>query len=460
MRTLRTLCSGGELFGVGARAAGYTHVDGYEIEPKIAAVARLNGFDVRAADVCAVDYEALPAVDHLHISPSCKNASQANQKGKDDSGEPLPRETAGDLAVADASCRAIRAHQGVTFTLENVWGYRSFESFDRIRAALADAGFSYEYWHLNSADYGVPQTRKRLILIARRGLWRIQRPHPTHRNGGDMFHARWRGWYAAIKDILHTLPPTKPAPWQEARLPKELRESTLIGAGGYDGTVVQAGEDKPSFTVTDGGNNAQWRSFLLQGTRSPSGDHLITRDADEPSPTVVSAEGGRVVTRAYLVQSKNTSQEWGKGYYEDDQPAPTVVTDPKPSHQPKAYIVGGGNTQLGQIDSHARPDDAPMFTVSASDGARKIAAAYLLDGDNARSDTGEPIMRAADEPAMAMRATRTTVHRAHISGQWVRMTIQSLGRFQTVPDSYQGLTSEINGNGVPCDFAEAIMRTL
>ena len=36
MRTLRTLCSGGELFGVGARAAGYTHVDGYEIDPKIA----------------------------------------------------------------------------------------------------------------------------------------------------------------------------------------------------------------------------------------------------------------------------------------------------------------------------------------------------------------------------------------------------------------------------------------
>jgi hypothetical protein len=126
----------------------------------------------------------------------------------------------------------------------------------------------------------------------------------------------------------------------------------------------------------------------------------------------------------------------------------------------RAYIVGGGNTQLGQIDSYARPDDAPMFTVSASDGARKTAAAYLLDGDNARSDTGEPIMRAADEPAMAMRATRATVHRAHISGQWVRMTIQALGRFQTVPDSYQGLTSEINGNGVPCDFAEAIMRSL
>ena len=45
----------GELFGVGAQQAGYTHTDGYEIDPKIAAVAQLNGFDVRVADVCAVE---------------------------------------------------------------------------------------------------------------------------------------------------------------------------------------------------------------------------------------------------------------------------------------------------------------------------------------------------------------------------------------------------------------------
>jgi len=311
MPTLRTLFSGGELFGVGARQAGYAHADGYELEPKIAAVAQLNGFDVRVADVCAVDYEALPSVDHVHASPSCKNASNANQPGTDENGEPLPRETAQDLACADAVCRAIAAHQGDTFTLENVYGYRVFESFDRIRAALSAAGFSYEYWHLNAADYGVPQTRKRLILIARRGLCRIQRPNPTHRDGGDMFHPPWIGWYAAIEDILHTLPPTKPAPWQFARLPKEIRES-----------------------------------MLLQGTRSPTGNNIVSRSYGEPSPTVVSAEGGRIVTRAFLVQS---------------------------------------------------------------------------------------------------------------NGRWVRMTVQALGRFQTVPDDYRGLTAEINGNGVPCELARQIM---
>lgn len=453
MHTFRTLFSGGELFGVGAQQAGYTHLDGYELEPKIAAVARLNGFDVRVADVCSVDYAALPPADHLHASPSCKNASAANQPGTDESGEKLPRETAQDLACADAVARAVAAHQGATFTLENVWGYRMFESFDRIRAALVAAGFSYEYWHLNAADYGVPQTRKRLILIARRGLCHIQRPHPTHRQGGDMFHPAWVGWYAAIQDILHTLPPTQPARWQLARLPQAIRESLLIGAGGYDGAVVSRAECEPAFTMTHGGESG--------------------------------STGNTAQLRAYLVQSMNTGQQWGDGTRDAEAPTFSIVTNHKPSHMPKAYIVGGGNTQLAQIDSHARRDSEPMYTVAASDGARKTAAAYLLDGDNASPQSGEPTLRRADQPAMTMRGTRTPAHRAYVpnwepwerneqldyeqrmrrpvqqvAGRWVRMTVQALGRFQTVPDSYAGLTPEINGNGVPCLLARRIMESL
>jgi hypothetical protein len=91
-----------------------------------------------------------------------------------------------------------------------------------------------------------------------------------------MFHPRWVGWYAAIKDILDTLPPTQPAPWQMARLPKALRESMLIGTGGYDGGIVSRHIDEPAFTLTHGGdagstgNSAQIRAFLVDGDNATS----------------------------------------------------------------------------------------------------------------------------------------------------------------------------------------------
>lgn len=120
---------------------------------------------------------------------------------------------------------------------------------------------------------------------------------------------------------------------------------------------------------------------------------------------------------------------------------------------------GGGNTQLAQIDSRARADGEPMFTISASDRAKKSAAAYLLDGDNARADDRLATVRAGVEPAMTVRGSRTSASRAYV-GRWVRLTIQALGRFQTVPDSYIGLTAEINGNGVPCLLAQRMMESL
>lgn len=424
-RLLRTLFSGGCLFDVGARAAGYTHLDGYEIDAGIAAVAQQNGFDVRVADVCDVDYASQPFANHLHVSPSCKNASQANQKGRDENGDPLPRETPADLAAAGAVGRAIAAHQGETFTLENVWGYRTFESFEIIRQALREAGFSFDYWHLCAADYGVPQTRRRLILVARRGLCRIQRPHPTHREGGDMFHPPWVGWYAAIADILHTLPPTKPAPWQEARMPKELRESTLF----------------PSRMSHDQHGNCY-------GPQS--------RGADEPAQTVATMTPGWY--KAWLVESKNSNQQYGDGLREMHEPATTVVTDPKPSHQPKAYIVASNSNPVR--DGVYRPDEEPAHTVTTNAGGR--VRALLIDGQTGSYGTNMTA-RNGDDPAFTIRANsnaRQAVRALVPSGRWVRMTIQALGRFQTVPDDYIGLTSEINGNGVPCLLAQRIMESL
>lgn len=53
-------------------------------------------------------------------------------------------------------------------------------------------GWGYHVWVgvLNAADYGVPQTRKRAILIASRTR-RVHRPAPTHSRVPSMFTAGW-----------------------------------------------------------------------------------------------------------------------------------------------------------------------------------------------------------------------------------------------------------------------------
>jgi DNA (cytosine-5)-methyltransferase 1 len=132
---------------------------GIEYAPAIAAVAQANGFDVTVADVRAVDYAAMPRADWLHASPSCTRASVANANAT---------EAQEDIEAAQAVCRALAAQEPEVFTLENVWQYRTFAAFRLICDQLGRMGYFWTYSHENAADYGVPQTRRRLILRAAR----------------------------------------------------------------------------------------------------------------------------------------------------------------------------------------------------------------------------------------------------------------------------------------------------
>lgn len=249
MATIGTLLSGGECVGVGAREAGLTHLWGFEIENDIAQVARDNGFNVVTADVMELDPTALEVPDVLHASPVCKNASLINN----DKGS--KREAPDDKAMGEKIAQFIDVMTPKVFTLENVYGYRNFEAFQIIVNALNRNGYMYHYENVNSADFGVPQTRERLILRAVKNSLLPEFP-PIQ---------RWISWMEAIEDLIPSFELWKLADWQKKILPPS-KPILLIGnnQGGDERIRLSCvTPDKPSFTITV--SNAAKNRILING---------------------------------------------------------------------------------------------------------------------------------------------------------------------------------------------------
>lgn len=604
MKTFASLFSGGGLADIGAVQAGLKPLWGVEMEAKIAEwYARNIGDHAIVSRVQDVDYTSLEVPHWLHMSPPCTNASNANTQAG---------ETGLDIELAQACILAIQTLRPPTISLENVYGYRHFESFKRILKVLVDEGYNVKWWHLNSANYGgwelcpvhvskctkksagnaewlsnrvsrmrnahdivqlaaqmlpddqarilawdvmvnlvketgpdiadlavwrewenadnlvrqtlagraadmltnedtsgfalmgstgasivsllkecldapslkerwsttstatkqitvrkifgclsatqnthqnttenarsplvgdqatlgsdcplcryraVPQTRKRLFLVASR-VHNPRKPEQTHekKKGQQVEQLSlfppllpWNGWYAAIEDLIPGLPEDEFADWQIPRLPKEWLKTMLVGLQGYDGKVVVADENAPSFTVTANEKQGGLRAFLLMTGNTqianPTGTGI--KRPEEPSNTVTS---GSIGARAFLA---NNGGENGELWRDDKAPAPVVTTQ---SHgRVKAFIVDGQTNDNGQSMT-IRDGQEPFLTVSASQEKRAI--------------------------------------RAYATGRVVRLTPRCLARFQSVPDSYTlpekaSLACHIIGNGVPSLMMQRLME--
>ena len=96
-------------------------------------------------------------IDYFHVSPMCSNFSVAKSN---------KRETYRDTAVARAIAKLLADKHPKFMTLENVPGYTTSESFGIITDALSDLGYQWYPLSVNCAEYGIPQNRKRLFVIA------------------------------------------------------------------------------------------------------------------------------------------------------------------------------------------------------------------------------------------------------------------------------------------------------
>lgn len=157
-------------------------------------------------EVAASKFQGFPQPDYLHASPVCANFSQAHTAK---AGAAL--ETPDDLSAAQAVAAAIRQLRPRVFTLENVPRYLSSQSFTIILNALESLGYSVNYSIVNMADYGLPQARKRLVLVASKDFAPTLPPA-----------SKPVGWYNAIAHLIPMMPDSQLLPRQQQALSQFL----------------------------------------------------------------------------------------------------------------------------------------------------------------------------------------------------------------------------------------------
>lgn len=300
-------------------------VQGFEWDAKIVEAANANNLPVKEADVTKLEPKKLDQTYALHASPVCTNVSVANANASESQLDILSAEKVAEFITTWNETKA--------FSMENVMPYRNTKSFATICNALEKARYKYRFFNMPFANYGVPQTRERLILLAHKD-YMPSIPTPTHSKEPDnLFKSKWIGWYEAIEDLIDTLPESQFAPWQL----KRLGELDWFGAGllpsgnANSNTFPVRKRNEPSQTQIAGGSNKAFL-FNIDTNQSPKSNN-------EPSHTV-------------------GASQW--------------------KHQPKAFIVDGAAGSYGTTVT-IRQEEEPVFTQTAS-MSHRVARAWLEQG--------------------------------------------------------------------------------
>ena len=172
------VCGGGS--SMGYKLAGWDHLGGVEIDPKVAAVYKDNHHpkymyveDLREFNRREDLPEELYNLDLLDGSPPCSTFSMAGDRenawGKEKKfAEGQSLQTLDDLVFV--YCATIKKLRPKAFLLENVKGLalgNAKSYLRRIFATMEEAGYDCQIFVLNAASMGVPQIRERCFVIGR-----------------------------------------------------------------------------------------------------------------------------------------------------------------------------------------------------------------------------------------------------------------------------------------------------
>jgi DNA (cytosine-5)-methyltransferase 1 len=187
-------------------------------------------------------------------------------------------------------------------------------------AELTKMGYSAWCGKLNAADYGVPQTRERAILIASR-VREVWRPEPTHydaRRGEQLWGTPWISMAEALG-------------WGATARPVPTVTAGGTATGGAD-SLARGGRDA-LIAEQDAGRWALRRSrgegMLEREGRGGRRDHPV----DEPAPTITSAGSKVGANLSWVLHTNQDQREDGTRQTVDIQRAPAPAVTAKSGGQ-------------------------------------------------------------------------------------------------------------------------------
>lgn len=194
---------------------------------------RVNHKDIaiKEGDIAEIDLEdfskqiGIKTVDLIVGGPPCQGFSQLGKRMEDDPRNQLWREFMNFVAFFKPKL----------FLMENVPQLLTSEEFKKIKELAEDSGYEVKEKVLHAVEYGVPQKRKRAIILGSK-IGTPKHPSPTHIDPGnfDLLNRGLKPW-ATVKNAIGDLPlePTG-KDWHIGRnpLPFSIKRYKSIPPGG------------------------------------------------------------------------------------------------------------------------------------------------------------------------------------------------------------------------------------
>lgn len=358
---LSYFCGGGGA-AIAAKQLGYTTF-GVDFDAEVAEIYRNNVGDVMVADLATINPQNIPiptAAERRRngdiliwqLSPPCQEYSRANNK---------KNHTSDRATILDKLHWHFDYLQPDAVWLENVKDYETSRPFQDFVKFLNSRNFICQHQVLNAADFGVPQSRERLILRAWKAEFgflpqlvktHAKNPEQTLSLFGDAPLQQWVGWYEAIKDLLPTLPTASLTDRQrDAIAARFCGQSVLVDSD--NSTSVKAGYKtrlslEPGFTVT--ANTSKPKVFLIDSDNQNSSGYT-TKAANEPSFT---SSAGKTRPKAFLIQRVGSGESLS--VRKKNEPVWTITAGLAQDHK--------GNTRNQLINSWIEGDVRSLNTAA------------------------------------------------------------------------------------------------